>query len=256
MSRLRTRAVPWRDTPRNDGQLLGRRPTIEELPVLSSCIPPPHPHTNHMDALQNPQPTRSDRPRLHRVLGWSAACALLMFLSVGSASADTYDCFPLCKPEPPAAPVPPQAADAKTTASNPNCPPTQGMTMKSAIEQAEALNDQIKPIKEMVGYVQSPQGLVMKLINDYVVKIPAWIGFVMDPVGTLKNRAVGEARDYAKSELKKSVGADAAKEGSSAGDPQGTEACPPPAGGPAPNSPTSPAPSAAPGPQPSVPPSR
>lgn len=183
-----------------------------------------------------------------------------MFLSIGSASADTYDCFPLCKPEPPAAPVPPQAADAKTTASNPNCPPTQGMTMKSAVEQAEALNDQIKPIKEMVGYVQSPQGLVMKLINDYVVKIPAWIGFVMDPVGTLKNRAISEARDYAKSELKKSVGADAAKEGSNAREPQGTEACPPPVGEPTPSSAPSRAspgaPSSAPAPQPSAPPSR
>lgn len=208
-----------------------------------------------MHAPQNPQPTRSDRPRLRRVLGWSAACALLMFLSVGSASADTYDCFPLCKPEPPAA-VPTQAADTKTAASNPNCVPTQGMTMKDAIEQAEALNDQIKPIKEVVGYVQSPQGLAIKLVNDYVVKIPAWIGFVMDPVGTLRNRAIGEARDYAKSELKKSVGADAAKEGSNARDPQAPEACPPPAGGPAPNSAPSPAPSTTPAPQPAVPPSR
>jgi hypothetical protein len=85
----------------------------------------------------------------------------------------------------------------------------------------------VKPIKEIVGYVQSPQSLAMKLINDYVVKIPAWIGYIMDPVGSLKSRAMGEVRDFAKEELKKSVAAERPKDGKAQSEELPTNACPP-----------------------------
>ena len=69
------------------------------------------------------------------------------------------------------------------------------------VAQAESLNDQIKPIKELIGYVRSPQGLAIKLVNDHVVKIPAWIGYAMDPVGSLKNKAMDEVKTRAKSAI-------------------------------------------------------
>ncbi len=69
------------------------------------------------------------------------------------------------------------------------------------IKQAEQLNDRVKPIKEIVGYVRSPQGLAIKLVNDHVVKIPAWVGYAIDPVGSLKNRAMDEVRTRAKSAI-------------------------------------------------------
>jgi len=73
-----------------------------------------------------------------------------------------------------------------------------GTESPSLIKQAEQLNDRIKPIKEIVGYVRSPQGLAIKLVNDHVVKIPAWVGYAMDPVGSLKNRAIDDVRIRAK----------------------------------------------------------
>jgi hypothetical protein len=66
------------------------------------------------------------------------------------------------------------------------------------VSQIEDLNDRVKPIKEIVGYVRSPQGLALKLVNDHVVKIPAWVGYAIDPVGSLKSRAMDEVRTRAK----------------------------------------------------------
>ncbi|MBL8524385.1 MAG: hypothetical protein JNN20_11910 [Betaproteobacteria bacterium] len=90
------------------------------------------------------------------------------------------DCFPLCTPV--AEEVAPafKACDIKL------------------VRDVEALNDQIKPIKEIVGYVRSPQGLAIKLVNDHVVKIPKWVGYAVDPVGSIKQRAIKEVKGHAR----------------------------------------------------------
>lgn len=80
---------------------------------------------------------------------------------------------------------------------------TETVTCGSTLaDRAEGLSDKVKPIKELAGYVKSPQGLAVKLVNDRVVKIPSWVGYALDPVGLLKNRVVGEARDRVKASLK------------------------------------------------------
>jgi len=103
---------------------------------------------------------------------------------------DASDCFPDCQPV---------AADA---ASDDVTQPAQaGVSLPCGsvlVQTAESLNDRIKPVKTLVGYVRSPQGLALKLVNDHVVKIPAWVGYAMDPVGSIKHKALDEARDYAK----------------------------------------------------------
>ena len=71
----------------------------------------------------------------------------------------------------------------------------------SLVRQADELNDRIKPIRDMVGYVRSPQGLAIKLVNDHVVSIPGWVGYAIDPVGSLKRRALEEVRDRARSAI-------------------------------------------------------
>ncbi|MEP7154237.1 MAG: hypothetical protein ABI905_00585 [Betaproteobacteria bacterium] len=69
------------------------------------------------------------------------------------------------------------------------------------VKSAESLNEKIKPIREIAGYVRSPQGLAIKLVNDHVVKIPAWVGYAMDPVGSIKNKALDEVRTRAKNAI-------------------------------------------------------
>ncbi len=66
------------------------------------------------------------------------------------------------------------------------------------VKQAEYLNAKIKPIRELVGYVRSPQGLAIKLVNDHIVKIPAWVGYAMDPIGSIKHRALDEVKTQVK----------------------------------------------------------
>jgi hypothetical protein len=108
-------------------------------------------------------------------------------------NANDSACFPMCQSSTPVieaeveikAPI----ADACNSQSS------------NLIKQAEQFNDRVKPIKEIVGYVRSPQGLAIKLVNDHVVKIPAWVGYAMDPVGSLKNRAMDEVRTRAKSAI-------------------------------------------------------
>jgi hypothetical protein len=106
-------------------------------------------------------------------------------------NANDSACFPMCQSSTPAieAEVKAPKADACNSQSS------------SLIKQAEQLNDRVKPIKEIVGYVRSPQGLAIKLVNDHVVKIPAWVGYAMDPVGSLKNRAMDEIRTHAKAAI-------------------------------------------------------
>lgn len=71
----------------------------------------------------------------------------------------------------------------------------------SLTKTVDNLNTTTKPIREIVGYIRSPQGLAIKLVNDYVIKIPAWLGYAMDPLGSLKRKAIDEARTRAKESL-------------------------------------------------------
>jgi hypothetical protein len=97
-------------------------------------------------------------------------------------------CFPMCQ----------GIVAAKATEIEPPKADACNSQTSSLIKQAEQLNDRVKPIKEIIGYVRSPQGLAIKLVNDHVIKIPAWVGYAMDPVGSLKNRAMDEVRTRAK----------------------------------------------------------
>lgn len=107
-------------------------------------------------------------------------------------NANDSACFPMCKSieSAPTVEAEVEVKAPKTDACN--------SQSSSLIKQAEQLNDRVKPIKEIIGYVRSPQGLAIKLVNDHVVKIPAWVGYAMDPVGSLKNRAMDEVRTRAK----------------------------------------------------------
>lgn len=116
-----------------------------------------------------------------------------------NANASEMDCFPMC-PE----------HKVEVSAAVPIEGGPGEMTGKSCddglVKQVEALNDKVKPIREIVGYVRSPQGLAIKLVNDYIVSIPAWIGFAMDPVGSLKHMAIDEVRTRAKAAIVSSSG--------------------------------------------------
>lgn len=112
-------------------------------------------------------------------------------------------CFPACEPDAPiksndaggddaSVPVPGAIAPASKTC--------EGGTR--VVQHVEKLNAQIEPDKDLVGYVRSPQGLAVKLVNDHLFKIPGWVGFALDPVGTLKQKAIDEARSRAKDLLK------------------------------------------------------
>lgn len=114
------------------------------------------------------------------------AATALMFSAVSfaahaGAESEGGDCFPLCPP-----PAIEEAA-----------PQFKACDIK-LVRNVEALNDQIKPIKEIVGYVRSPQGLAIKLVNDHIVKIPKWVGYAVDPVGSIKQRAIKEVKGHAR----------------------------------------------------------
>jgi hypothetical protein len=126
-----------------------------------------------------------------------------------AASANDFDCFPLCDtakvaaltpvtPEAPKASETPEAPIKTTCAAKSDAP----SSTQAAIDKIENVNNQLKPIKEIAGYIQSPQSLAVKLVNDHIVKIPAWVGYAIDPVGAIKNKAMGEVRDRAKTALK------------------------------------------------------
>ncbi|MBL8518544.1 MAG: hypothetical protein JNM76_16395 [Betaproteobacteria bacterium] len=117
-----------------------------------------------------------------------ALAAVLTSLACSHASAADLECFPLCSDHAPAA-----ETQAVVDSSEP--------CGNSLVDKAESLNNKLKPVKEITGYIRSPQGLAMKLVNDHVVKIPAWVGYAVDPVGSLKNRAMGEVRTRVKEQL-------------------------------------------------------
>ena len=122
---------------------------------------------------------------MKRILIATATSLLIFAASTAGASPNDEggDCFPDCP------------AAAATVQDNVNA------CELSLVRQADELNDRIKPIRDMVGYVRSPQGLAIKLVNDHVVSIPGWVGYAIDPVGSLKRRAMEEVRDRARSAI-------------------------------------------------------
>ena len=133
-----------------------------------------------------------------------------------TATASEWDCFPMC--------AEPAKADLKAaTPAEPTIDPALAAAHRDValdtsvstacntglIQSAENLNAQVKPIREIVGYVRSPQGLAIKLVNDYVVKIPAWIGYALDPLGSLKHAAIDKVRTHAKDAMANSLDCDA-----------------------------------------------
>ena len=120
----------------------------------------------------------------------------------GVINVNDSTCFPMCKS------AAPTNIEIETDANTPKVinPLPCGNASADIIKQAEQLGDRIKPIKDMVGYIRSPQGLAIKLVNDHVVKIPAWIGYAIDPVGSLKNRVMDEARTAVTVRVKAAIG--------------------------------------------------
>jgi hypothetical protein len=117
-----------------------------------------------------------------------------------TAMASDLECFPLC--------ADPAKVDANMNATLATIEVVSGRNAVEAnalsacdsgfMKSAEEFGDSVKPIKDLVGYVRSPQGLAIKLVNDHIVKIPAWIGYAMDPLGSIKRQAMGEARTLAR----------------------------------------------------------
>ena len=119
------------------------------------------------------------------------AAAALTSMACTTAHAEDSDCFPLCPPTT-------TSEVAETAKPQASC---ESSLLEKGAEKAESLNNKLKPAKEIAGYIRSPQGLAMKMVNDHVVKIPAWVGYAVDPVGSLKNRAIGEVRSRVKEQL-------------------------------------------------------
>lgn len=122
-----------------------------------------------------------------------------------TATASEQDCFPMCvEPATVAAKIE-IAVDTKLDTVDVAAPREVGIDTtprqscdSGLIKKAEALNDKVRPIREIIGYVRSPQGLVIKLVNDHIVKIPAWIGYALDPIGSIKHKAIDELRTRAR----------------------------------------------------------
>lgn len=136
----------------------------------------------------------------------------LMLLALGLSpglQASENDCFPACAEPAKLAVTIETPAEVKLEPVTIIAPrelaiepvPTKSCDTNNLVQKAEELNDKVKPIRELVGYVRSPQGLAIKLVNDHIVKIPAWIGYAMDPIGSIKHRAIDEVRTRAKNTL-------------------------------------------------------
>ncbi|MBI3716850.1 MAG: hypothetical protein HY255_12730 [Betaproteobacteria bacterium] len=133
--------------------------------------------------------------------------AMMMTLSM-AAHADDNDCFPMCTAKPAEAPaVKTEVAKVEKTESAERL---EAVVVTAAplpacgnklVNQAEALNDRVKPVKELIGYIHSPQSLAMKVVNDHIVTIPRWVGYALDPVGAIKNKAISEVKNHAKDAL-------------------------------------------------------
>ena len=133
---------------------------------------------------------------------------LLIVTCIGlpvTAMASEMDCFPLCDESANAQAKAP--TDVQTNLDGINVSLTREAAVATAspascesslMKSAEDMNEKVKPIREIIGYVRSPQSLAIKLVNDHIVKIPAWIGYAMDPLGAIKRQVIGEVRTRAK----------------------------------------------------------
>ncbi len=145
----------------------------------------------------------------------------LMVLALGLSpglQASENDCFPACAEPAKSALTIEAPAEVKLEPATIIAPresasepvPTQSCVAHNLAQKAEELNGKVKPIRELLGYIRSPQGLAFKLVNDHIVKIPAWIGYAMDPLGSIKLRAIDEVRTRAKDALAVGKNCDAA----------------------------------------------
>jgi hypothetical protein len=141
------------------------------------------------DHNQLPSPTNPEQTLKSRLM----LATILSIVATAGYAETADDCFPAC---PPPAPV---AVEALPVNDTPVTAPAA--CTDSMVNRVDALNNQVKPIREIVGYVRTPQGLVVKLVNDHIVRIPGWVGFALDPVGTIKHKAIDEVRLRAKSAL-------------------------------------------------------
>lgn len=129
----------------------------------------------------------------------------LMFAICGTslaATASETDCFPLCAEQKVEAEVilePGTISAARETASEGK---VQLGCESAFMTAADELTEKTRPLREIVGYVRSPQGLAIKLVNDHVVKVPAWIGYAIDPLGSIKRQAMGEVRTRARNAMR------------------------------------------------------
>ncbi|HEX5129668.1 MAG TPA: hypothetical protein VFV90_07975 [Usitatibacter sp.] len=73
-----------------------------------------------------------------------------------------------------------------------------------AVREVARLEKDLRPLKEIAGYVSNPTGLVLKVVNDHVVEIPEWVGIAIDPRGYARGKAIA----FIRNEAKKSVGVD------------------------------------------------
>lgn len=109
--------------------------------------------------------------------------SLLVACAVGTAAADTVDCFPVAC-----------AGDAAETRIN--------LCEVKAVREAARLDAKLKPAKDLYEAAVNPTGYAMKLVDRHVVAIPEWVGFAMDPPGYVRAAAMKKVRH----ELKKQVG--------------------------------------------------
>ena len=73
-----------------------------------------------------------------------------------------------------------------------------------AVREVAKLERDLRPVKEIAGYVTNPTGFALKMVNDHVVHIPKWVGIAMDPRGYVRGKAI----EYVRNEAKKAVGVD------------------------------------------------
>lgn len=128
-----------------------------------------------------------------------AGVLLITIMPLATAAA-AEDCFPACAQSLPNIINDEIKSDnsIKTTDADPRSAavsaPCRDRREGSILHRADNFNDQIKPVREIAGYVRSPQGLAFKLVNDHIVQIPAWIGYAVDPVGSIRARTIDSAK--------------------------------------------------------------
>jgi len=146
--------------------------------------------------------------KTNNILTLTTLTAAAMLTLSMAAHADESDCFPMCAAKP--AESPSVKAEVAKVENSESAEKLEAVVVTAAplpacgnklVSQTEALNERVKPVKELIGYIHSPQSLAMKVVNDHIVTIPRWVGYALDPVGAIKNKAISELRDHAKGTL-------------------------------------------------------